>query len=306
MEIDANFMGEIYSVACTVMWAAAVVLFKKSGETVDPFSLNMFKNVLALVLFTPTVLLAGDSLFPADSAWSFGVLAVSGILGISIADTLLFMCLNRLGASLTAIVDCMYAPSALFIAFVLFGEKIGTWTIVGAALIISAILIGSLKRRDFKMKTGDLVAGIVYGALSMFFMAFGIVMIKKPIFGHEPVLENQPLLWVTWFRLLAGTAAMVLVSLMLPKPGRFYTVFRFSAVWKTMVPASILGTYLSMVVWLLGWKLIESAGVAAVLNQLTLIFVMIFAGVFLKEKIDLRKILAVFMALAGGIITVLG
>ena len=304
--MEANLIGEICSVGCTVMWAAAVVLFKKTGETVDPFSLNMFKNVLALMLFTPTVLLAGDSLFPVDSPWSYGVLAVSGILGISIADTLLFMCLNRLGASLTAIVDCMYAPSALLIAFALFGEKIGPWTMVGAVLIISAILMGSVKSRDFNMKTGDLVAGIVYGSLSMFFMAFGIVMIKKPIFGHEPVLENQPLLWVTWFRLLAGTVAMVLVSLVFPKPGRFYTCFRPSAVWKYMVPASILGTYLSMLVWLLGWKLIDSAGVAAVLNQLTLIFVMIFAAVFLRERIDLRKIVAVFIALAGGIITVLG
>ena len=304
--MDANLIGEICSVVCTIMWAAAVVLFKKTGETVDPFSLNMFKNILALLLFTPTVLLAGDSLFPTDSPWSYGVLAVSGILGVSIADTLLFMCLNRLGASLAAIVDCMYAPSALFIVFVLFGEKIGPWTLVGAVLIISAILIGSVKSKDFNLKTGDLVAGIVYGSLSMFFMAFGVVMIKKPIFGHEPVLENQPLLWVTWFRLLAGTIAMVLVSFMLPKPGRFYTFFRPSSVWKYMVPASILGTYLSMLVWLLGWKLIESAGVAAVLNQLTLIFIMIFAAVFLKERISIRKIIAVFMALAGGVITVLG
>ena len=35
---------------------------------------------------------------------------VSGALGIGIADTLFFKCLNTLGAGLTAIIDCLYSP----------------------------------------------------------------------------------------------------------------------------------------------------------------------------------------------------
>ena len=43
-------LGEFYSLSCAVVWAAAVVLFRKSGESLGPFALNLFKNGLAAVL----------------------------------------------------------------------------------------------------------------------------------------------------------------------------------------------------------------------------------------------------------------
>ena len=45
-----------------------------------------------------------------------GELVVSGLLGIAIADTLVFMALRRLGAALLAIVDCIYAPTVILLS----------------------------------------------------------------------------------------------------------------------------------------------------------------------------------------------
>lgn len=39
-------IGEMYSLACGLAWAIAVVLFKKSGESLPPFALNLFKNAV--------------------------------------------------------------------------------------------------------------------------------------------------------------------------------------------------------------------------------------------------------------------
>jgi drug/metabolite transporter (DMT)-like permease len=301
----ANYLGEILSVLTAVLWAGAVILFKKTGETVDPLSLNIFKNVTALIVFVPTVLVAGEPLLPPLSGWHVAVLGVSGVLGIAVADTLFFMSLNRLGANLTAIVDCMYTPFVMMIVFLGFGETVTLPMIAGAALIISAILVSSVRSEDLKLHPPNLVIGVLYGALSMFFMALGVVILKKPLWGRAPVFDAVPIVWATAFRLLAATVPLVLFVLTKRNRGQYFRCFRPSTVWKVMVPGSLLGSYLSMLVWLMGWKLATYSSVAAVLNQLTLIFVAILAAIFLKERITPAKALAILMAMTGVAITVM-
>jgi drug/metabolite transporter (DMT)-like permease len=65
-----------------------------------------------------------------------------------------------------------------------------------------------------------------------------------------------------------------------------------------MVPASILGAYVSNLAWLAGMKLTR-ASVAAPLNQLSTIFIFILAAIFLKEKVTRRKMAAVVLASLG-------
>jgi drug/metabolite transporter (DMT)-like permease len=44
-------------------------------------------------------------------------------LGIALADWLFFTALVRLGAELTAIVDCAYAPFVIGLSFLFLGER---------------------------------------------------------------------------------------------------------------------------------------------------------------------------------------
>jgi drug/metabolite transporter (DMT)-like permease len=300
--MNLNHVGEIFSILCALFWAVAVVLFKKTGETVHPVSLNIFKNVLALVLCFPTLLAAGEPFLPAVDPWNYFVLALSGFLGITVADTLFFMCLNRLGANLTALVDCLYTPFVMFILFACFSEPIGLAAILGAALIISGILIGTIRAADFKVSRGDLASGIFFGAASMLLVAVGVVILKEPLGTHKSVFNSVPLLWATSFRIFAATVPLVLLVSPLKERGKYFACFRPSGVWKTMIPGSLLGTYFSMFIWLVGWKYTVHPAVAAILNQLALIFVLLLSAMFFNEKITSRKVLAVFLALAGGVI----
>ncbi len=120
----ARSLGEILALASGLAWAVAVVLFRISGRVIHPIGLNLGKNVLGLVLIVPTVLLLGEPLAPSVPLARTGLLLLSGVLGIAVSDTLFFSALNRLGASLTAIVDCFYSPFVIGLSFVLLGERL--------------------------------------------------------------------------------------------------------------------------------------------------------------------------------------
>ena len=49
--------GELFALSSALVWALAVILFRRSGETLPAFELNLFKNFFGLILLIPTILL---------------------------------------------------------------------------------------------------------------------------------------------------------------------------------------------------------------------------------------------------------
>ena len=284
-------IGEVLALSSGLVWAVAVVLFRVSGRKVHPVGLNLFKTVLAFVFMAPTLLVLGDPLFPAVPAATTRLLLLSGALGIAVSDTLFFHALNRLGASLTAIVDCFYSPFVIGLSFVLLGERLTLVQLAGAALVVSGVLTLSKEGKIEKLDRKDLALGILYGVLAMFFVAFGIVMVK-------PVLGTVSVLWATLVRLAGGAAALVLLVPFLRRRRDVLGPLAVAGNWKALVPASFFGSYLSLVLWMGGMKYAK-ASVAAVLNQLNTIFIVIIAAVVLKERLTGWKIAAVVLAFIG-------
>jgi drug/metabolite transporter (DMT)-like permease len=111
-----NYAGEMCALGAALAWALAVMCFKRSGERISPVALNLFKNAVAIVLLAVTLVVTAayargdgtrglDVLLTASMA-DVLTLAVSGIIGISIADTLFFRGLNLCGVGLVSVVDC--------------------------------------------------------------------------------------------------------------------------------------------------------------------------------------------------------
>lgn len=283
--------GEILALASGIVWAVAVILFRISGRKVHPVGLNLAKTSLALVIMVPTLLILGEPLLPAVPASTVGLLLLSGLLGIAVSDTLFFYALNRLGASLTAIVDCFYSPFVIGLSFALLGERLTLVQLAGAALVVSAVLTLSKEGKAEKLDRKDLVLGVLYGILAMFFVAFGIVMVK-------PILGSVSVFWATFVRLAGGSLALAFLVPFLRNRRAILAPLADRANWAALIPASFFGSYLSLVLWMGGMKYAK-ASVAAVLNQLNTIFIVIIAAIFLKERLTPWKIAAVILALVG-------
>ncbi len=297
MTTGIPLLGETLALAAALSWSAGVILFRKLGDQSPPVAVNLFKNAVTVVLLALTLPLAGTPFLPDRPASDWLLLVVSGLLGISLADTLFFMALNRLGAGLVAVVDTLYAPAVIGLSVLFLGERLGAQVLVGAVLIVGAILVGAADRPAPGSTRRRIVEGAVLGAVAIFCMAAGIVMAKG-------VLETAPLLWAAEVRMAAGTAGLLPLLLFPRWREGIAPLFRPSRRWALAVPASVLGAYLSMTAWLGGFKF-TLVSVAAVLNQLSTIFIFLLAAVFLREPMTKRRTLAVAMAVAGALLVAL-
>jgi drug/metabolite transporter (DMT)-like permease len=284
-------VGEMFALFTSVAWAFAVILFKRSGETVPPFALNFFRVSVSTFLFIVLFALLRQPLWGRAPLRDYLILTASGVIAIAISDTLFHMCLNRVGAGINAIIDCLYSPSVVFFAWLLIGERLGPWDFAGMGAVLSAILIASRHSPPAGATRRTLALGIFFGVLSMLTLGLGIVIAK-------PVLERSPVLWATAIRQIGTFIAMLPVALILPSRREILSHFRPALSWKYMLPGTVLGSFLSLIFWIAGMKYTQ-AGVAAILNQTSTINILILAAIFLGEPLTRRKYAAAGLALAG-------
>ena len=117
----------------------------------------------------------------------------------------------------------------------------------------------------------------------------------------KPVLDRSDPWWVTTVRMVSGTAFLAVIVACSSRRREFLRVFRPSSLWKVTVPASVIGAYLAVFFWIAGMKYTETT-TASVLNQSSIIFVLFLATIFLKERLTVRKLLAICLGFAGGVI----
>lgn len=292
------YIGEILSVLTAVTWAFAVILLKKSGETVHPVTLNLFKNFLATLLFLPTMWFWGVALLQPFPAWDYGLCLLSGALGIGLADTLFLHALNRLGAGLIAIVDCTYSPFVILLSLLWLGESLTIWQFAGVSVIIIAVLTATKVKAQSGISRRQVVSGITIGTFSLLLMAVGIVIVK-------PLLDRSPLLWITEVRLIGGCAVLGVVLLFHRQRRTIVKSLSGSKGWKYTLWGSFFGAYLAMILWLGGMKFTQ-VSVSSALNQTSNVFIFVFAALFLKEQVTTLKVIGILLALTGVFLVMFG
>ena len=300
MNLINEHLGDIFALATAFSWALGVVWFRKSQAYFSAPALNFFKNIIGIICLTLTIWLTGrwDALDLEPEA--IALMVVSGALGIGVADTMFFECLERLGASKTAVVECLYSPVVIIFSGIFLEEVFGLSLLVGCGLIVGSIVLVEKGRDDEAEQTDrkDLVHGLALGVGSIVFMGIAVVLVK-------PVIERADLLWSTELRLIGGILGGLVYSGWRSEVRRAWLeALRPSPGWKFAIPGAFVGTYLSLIFWLGGFKY-GAASSAAALNQTSTVFTVILAALILKEKVTSYQWVAVVLGFSGSLIVVL-
>ncbi|MEM1083549.1 MAG: DMT family transporter [Verrucomicrobiota bacterium] len=288
-------IGDLCAITSGLMWSISVILMRVSGFQISPLPLNFFKNSVALVCLALLLITQGEDWWPDLGLEAFLMLAVSAVVGISVADVMIAAALNRLGASMHALADCAYSPSIAMVGFLMFGETLNSWELIGGALVISGVFVGATMTTEIRSPR-DLWTGVVLAAGAHILMAVAILMVRD-------IYREHSLVWVTGFRFLIATfALLIFATLRFRKrmPEVLLAGFRRRDTWITMIPMAIFGPFLATLFWVSGFKYL-TAGRAAIYNQLSTVFIIVLAYLFLREKFTLRKTIGTILALLGSL-----
>ncbi len=286
--------GEFFALSSALVWALAVILFRRSGETLPAFELNLFKNTFGLILMVPTILLIDGLELPEYTSIELFLVFLSGVLGIAVADTWYLKALNTMGASRTGIVSSLFSPFVIFLSAIFLGERLVSWQWLGFILVMSGVLLVTWRSHRSAVDTTDVKKGVMYGMGAVFMMAVGVVMVKD-------ILETQSFLWTVELRIIGGMFGLLVYLALSRQWRKVKSNFSQPQPWGTIIFASFLGAYFALILWLLGYKLID-ASVASVLNETNVAFIVFLAWLMLGEQINRRKLAGLGLTLGGVII----
>ncbi|MFT7487539.1 MAG: DME family drug/metabolite transporter [Candidatus Paceibacteria bacterium] len=292
-----KYLGEVCALLSPVAWSFAVILFRKTGEQVKPVALNLAKALVATLFFGLALLVFGDGPPESVEPWQYGILIVSGLLGVGLADLFFLMCLNRLGAGRQAIVNTAYSPPIILLSAIFLGEHLSAMQFVGVALILSAVLmVGLTKSAD---PNEPLMAGILWGVAACLCQAVSIVMVK-------PFLGDWPLIWSTHWRMVGGLLGTILIAVLASPQNRGLAVLKTRAAWRLMMPPVVIGSCISLLLWMAGYKYAD-ASVAAALGQTATLFTFLLAVLLLHEPVTPRRLVGLALGMLGAaLVTFMG
>lgn len=285
--------GDVYAILSGFLWSISVILMRVSGLQIPPLPLTFFKSAVAVLCFVALSQALREPLVPELTLSDYGLLVISAVLGISVADTMFAAALNRLGASLQALADCVYAPAMVVVGFLMFGETLGFWEILGGLCVVSGVFVGMRVTPEVKNRR-DLIVGVVLAAGAHIIMAVGILLVRD-------VYRELSVVWVSGFRFLVATLVLGAYASLRADRGTLLLAFRRRDLWKAMLPMTFFGPFLATMFWVAGFKYSE-AGRAAIYNQLSTVFIILLAVLFLKERLTFRKAIGVALAIVGALL----
>lgn len=282
-------LGELLSLLCALLWAFAVICYRKAGDTINVNAMNLFKISLTLLLMIPTLYFTEGLTPPNLSAQHWGLLLLSGFFGIMLADLFYLRALQLIGAGLTGLTGSLYSPFVVFLSFIYLSERLNSWQIMGMALVMVGVIVISYRKKSLLIEHPP-IRGFIYAALGVFFTALGIVMIK-------PVTQELPFFWIITIRTVGGIATMILFNLLIRQSINPLSILKSQGKY-WLLAGAILGQYLSTMVWVAGYKY-TSASVASILNETASVFILILSWLILKEQMTPRKVIGALISISG-------
>lgn len=287
--------GSLAALVSAAAWAFGSILFRRLGDEVSPFGMNLGKGIIGILCLGIVTLLVGIG--PVTGR-TFLLLGLSGLLGIALGDTFFFKALIQLGPRLTILLGTLGPVFTVILAVVFLRERPSLLAWMGIPLIIGGttwVLWERAPREKLKVKW---TYGIKYALLSAISMSLGIIFAKIGV-------ASCSTLQATFIRFLWSVIGLTFWGCVTSELRNWLMPFRNSRLLKLMFFTALFVIFGGFWLFLVALKYID-ASVAAMLNSTTPLFILPMAVFLLKEKISFRAIVGAILAVGGIILIFIG
>ena len=225
------------------------------------------------------------------------VIIISGVIGIFLGDTLLFMALKRIGPRRNNILFSLAAPFTVILNILALQQKMSLIEITGCILVfigvVVAISYGNSKNNNHRWELieGSIKIGILFGILAALCQSIGLIMMK-PILdqGADPIASAA----------IRCTISALLLSLTyISKSNLIGSNINFttSTILKTII-SGFLGMALGMSLLLIALQKAD-AGIVATLSSTSPIMILFLLWIITKKIPSIGAWIGTIIAIIG-------
>ena len=163
-------------------WAASSLFSAAASARMGAFAFTRWRMAFAsVVLWGAALATGGWRSLPGEGV---ALLVLSGLIGIFIGDTALFVCMNRLGPRRSGVLFATHSLFSVVLAWLWLGESIEGWQLLGCALlaggVMTAIALGKREGEShlWERTQGRLAVGIGLGLLAALGQSVATLMLK--------------------------------------------------------------------------------------------------------------------------------
>ena len=214
--VDGSSLGVALAVSTSVLWAISPMFIASVGRRIGSFPTNLLRATIAGVALAALVLpgrwLMVGTAGLGQLGWATaGWIVASGVLGMVIGDAFFYEALVLLGPRRAVKMNTLAPVVALLAGWAWQGEPLTGWGLVGAALVIGAVVYAtfanSVPEGEQSREPGRLTtAGIACGVGSAVCIALGSVLMREA-YKAAPGGRLDPILATT---LRVNVAAVLL------------------------------------------------------------------------------------------------
>jgi drug/metabolite transporter (DMT)-like permease len=188
------YIHEIAALGTATCWATTGLIAADGVRALGPFHFNLIRQGLVTLLLALVVLATGA--FGAPGWGGILVLALSGVVGILIGDTLNFAAVGRIGPRRAGAIFALNAPMAALLGWALLDETLRLQAVLGILLTAAGVALAILGRpasgaHRLETLQGTLVIGVLFGLGAALGQAAGSLM-ARPLMhgGMDPYLAS--------------------------------------------------------------------------------------------------------------------
>jgi drug/metabolite transporter (DMT)-like permease len=186
---------DLFALGAAVCWAVGSVMSVTPARHLGAFAFTRWRMAMVAVMLWTVVAFQGT--WGSFDVHAWGVMAVSGLVGIFIGDTALFSAINRLGPRRAGVLFATHAAFSAALGFVWLDERMSLQAFAGAVLtmagVMTAILLGRHKgeTHEWEADRGHVGVGVALALVAALCQAVGS-LIAKPVMALQvdPVMAS--------------------------------------------------------------------------------------------------------------------
>jgi len=287
-------IGEWAALGTATLWSGSYLAFTAAVRRIGADRVNRLRLLFAFVfLATAHLALYGTPLPTAADPTRWLWLGLSGVIGFTLADAMLFRALYHLGPHRTSVITALIPVSSAFLAWIALGESLSWRQGLGIAITVSAVvLIVSARPSVGEPPSRNRKIGVLCALGTVVAQSLRYLLSLKGMSGGFPVVSTN---------VLQIFAAMIAAwVLAIPRGETAHTLASMRdrrALAATTVGALVgptAGVTLSLVA-----LANASVGVASTLMALTPVFLLPLGALLFHERITWRSAAGTVLAVGG-------